>query len=388
MKLKIRLSFTTLSLLMAISFPFVIAHAQTGAPSQPKPVPIPASNTANVIDTISQGDDDIYRVGPGDVLDVRVFGRPELGREARIDSRGNIRLPFIGDLQVACLSENQLAINITEKYKKYLRDPQIDVFVKEFKSQPVAIIGSVGAPGRFQLQRRVRLLELLTFAGGSNLNAGGVVHIIRGAAPDFCEMNETNGAIAGSKAPAAIVPAVSAPSGIHSSSDKTSSNQAAADLPTQAALQSSIEQGQAVLLVFKLPDVLAGVPEANPYVRPGDIVSIPETDQIFVIGYVVKPGPVSIRNKITLLQAIGQAGGFMPDASRGKVKVLRQEPGSNVRKQMVYNIDEIQKKKAEDVVLLPNDVVDVPISIPKTSARSLLAVGIGMVGTLPYWIIR
>ncbi|MEJ7709640.1 MAG: SLBB domain-containing protein [Pyrinomonadaceae bacterium] len=65
------------------------------------------------------------------------------------------------------------------KYRKYQRNPQVDVFVKEFQSQPVALIGAVDKPGRFQLQRRMRLLELLTFAGGPLERAGGRIHLIR-----------------------------------------------------------------------------------------------------------------------------------------------------------------------------------------------------------------
>src|SRR5262249_40093520 len=101
-----------------------------------------------------------YRIGPGDILDIRVFGRPEMTKDVRVDNFGRIRLPFLEEMQAACLTEAALAAIITEKYKKYLRDPQVDVMVKEYRSQPVAVIGAVSTPGRFQLQRRIRLLEL------------------------------------------------------------------------------------------------------------------------------------------------------------------------------------------------------------------------------------
>ena len=110
-------------------------------------------------------EDDSYQIGPGDLLDVRVYGRAELTREVRVTNQGTIRLPFLDEIRVACQTEAQLGEVIAEKYRKYLRDPQVDVFVREYKSQPVSVIGSVMQPGRFQLQRRVRLLELLTFAG-------------------------------------------------------------------------------------------------------------------------------------------------------------------------------------------------------------------------------
>jgi polysaccharide biosynthesis/export protein len=407
MRLKIRLAFRSLPslpLLILILLSPIAAQSQTTTPSPRKPETVTSPHSAPVIDTGIEKEDDSYRLGPGDLLDVRVFNRPELGREVRITNQGRIRLPFLQEIQAACLTEVQLAQLITEKYKKYLRDPQIDVFVKEYKSQPVAVIGSVATPGRFQLQRRVRLVELLTFSGGPNLTSGGVVHIIRGVSPDFCETNEMNEAgSAAKKAPPGIVAVASQPSppvataasstqpsGTQPSGSQPSGSiiQPSQPLPDQKSLQASVEQGQGLLLTFRLKDVLAGSPESNPWIRPGDIISLPETEQVFVIGTVFKPGPVPIKGTVTLLQAIGSAGGFLPDAAKGNVRVVRTQPGTNQRQEIIYNVNDIQRKKAEDVALLPNDVVDVPSSVFKTTARGLLAVGIGMVGYLPYQIIQ
>lgn len=319
-------------------------------------------------------EDDSYRIGPGDLIDVRVFGHPEMGRETRVSNQGTIRLPFLDDIQVACMTETQVSMQIIEKYRKYLRDPQIDVFVKEYKSQPVAVIGSVATPGRFQLQRRVRLLELLTFSGGPNLNSGGVVHVIRGSAPDFCEMKNSGGAIApvAGVLPLEKAPAVTSESGIPVHED-----------PLIAAAQD-----QGVLMTYNIKDVLLGLPESNPFIRPGDIISVPETDQVFVTGMVVKPGPISVRTQVTLMQALGMAGGFMPDAARNRVRVVRQDPATKNREEFIFNVDQIRQKKAEDIVLQPNDVVDVPGSLAKNVGRGLIAVGVGMVGFLPFSIFR
>lgn len=319
-------------------------------------------------------EDDSYRIGPGDLIDVRVFGHPEMGRETRVSNQGTIRLPFLDDIQVACMSETQISRLIIERYKKYLRDPQIDVLVKEYKSQPVAVIGSVATPGRFQLQRRVRLLELLTFSGGPNLNSGGVVHVIRGSAPDFCEMKDSGGAVApvAGVVPVEKTPAVTSESGI----------------PVHEDPQIAAAQDQGVLMTYNIKDVLLGLPESNPFIRPGDIISVPETDQVFVTGMVVKPGPISVRTQVTLMQALGMAGGFMPDAARNRVRVVRQDPATKIREEFIFNVDQIRQKKSEDIVLQPNDVVDVPGSIAKNVGRGLIAVGVGMVGFLPFSIFR
>lgn len=345
----------------ALTFLFFFLFAFT--PAQPQALP-------------NQNEETSYRVGPGDLLEVRIFGRPELGREQRVGNQGTIRLPFLQDLNVACKTEAELAQLIAEKYTKYLRDPQVDVFVKEYNSQPVAVIGSVAKPGRFQLQRRVRLLELLTFSGGPLLNAGGLVNVIRGSSPDYCELGES-----GAPVPP-IVPAGSQ-AGI-SSADQPPPTP---PLPDQASVQSALDQNRASILSFKLQEVLLGSPDSNPYIISGDIISIPETDQVYVVGQVMKPGPFPVRSKITLLQALGMAGGFTVDAAKGKVKVVRTEPGTNARTETVYDINEIQKKRAEDVALLPNDVVDVPTSLKSNLARRAMGVGFGLATTLPIYII-
>jgi polysaccharide export outer membrane protein len=104
--------------------------------------------------------EDRYRIGPGDVLDVRIYNRPQLSRDAvRVEGNGMIRMPLIEtEIQAACLTEGELAKEIATRYARYYRNLQVDIFVKEYQSRQVAIIGAVNEQGRFQLQRRIRLL--------------------------------------------------------------------------------------------------------------------------------------------------------------------------------------------------------------------------------------
>src|SRR5215813_11849439 len=113
-----------------------------------------------------QAADDRYRIGPGDVLDIRIYNRPQLSRDAvRVEGSGMIRMPLIEtEIQAACLTEGELAKEISTRYAKYYKNLQVDVFIKEYHSRQVAIIGAVNEQSRFELQRRVRLLELLTYA--------------------------------------------------------------------------------------------------------------------------------------------------------------------------------------------------------------------------------
>lgn len=360
-------SFKTLALLLLTGLSItILATAQTPIPPiQPtsqQPVN-KTSGTGTAIPAVTQSRDQNYRVGPGDVLDVRVFNQAQLSGERRVDEAGRIRMPFISDFQAACLTEAELAQQITEKYKKFLRDPQVDVFVKEYKSLPVAVIGAVNQPARFQLQRRVRLLELLSQAGGPSNRAGGFVNIIHSNDYDFCQSNSGK---------STLLP--------------PDANQAGAD--SEPKDQTDTISILTALSTINLRDLLSGKPDANMYVQPGDIVSVPEADQVYVTGAVNRPGAYALTTKITLTQAIGLAGGINQEGAKNRVRLVRQEPNSDKRSEVVYNIGDITKRKIEDIVLLPNDIVEVPTSVMRAASRNMLGVSISMLSALPYFIIR
>jgi polysaccharide export outer membrane protein len=296
-------------------------------------------STPNVVSP-DRTPDERYRIGPGDVLDIRVFNRPQLSRETvRIDGHGMIRMPLVeGEIRAACLTETELAHEIAARYRKYLKDPQIDVFVKEFQSQPVAVIGAVNTPGQFKLQRQVRLLELLTFANGPADRAGRTIQIIHMGGPSLCE--------------------------------KTTDDFASSSFVS-----------------YKLSDTLQGEDRGNPYVRPGDVISIPDADQIYVVGNVVQPRAIPLKEPITVSRAIAMAGGEQRDSKRDRVKIVRQQPGSTAKQEIYVDLKAIEKHQAEDVALFPNDIVDVPISTGKSLLRTLVGTIVPTVSQLPMRVI-
>jgi polysaccharide export outer membrane protein len=282
-----------------------------------------------------------YRIGPGDVLEVRVLRAPELSREGvRVDQSGMIRMPMLNtDIQAACLTEAELAANIANLYLKYKREPHVEVFVKEFQSQPVAVIGAVLGPAQFKLQRPVRLSELLSFAGGPSETAGQTVQVVHAGGPSLC--------------------------------DKASS----ANLDDTSGFVS-----------YKLIDTLHAVPEANPFVRPGDLVQVPNADQVYVLGNVLKPLAIPLKEPLTVSKAIAIAGGTAPSTKKDKVRIIRQLPGRG-KQEIHIDLKAIEKNQAEDVALLANDIVDVPISGAKSILRSLVGAVVPSVGQLPVRVI-
>lgn len=288
--------------------------------------------------------DERYRIGPGDVIEVRVFRRPELSREAvRVDAQGMIRMPLINqDIHAACRTEGEIAREIADNYKEYLLSPQVDVFVKEYQSQPVAVIGAVTSPGRFQLQRRMRLLDLLAYAGGPAERAG-TIQVVHSGGTALCG-----------------TPAVTG-------SDDTASTG---------------------FVSYRLKDTLRGDVQFNPYIQPGDIVTLPEADEVYVVGNVLKPTAIALREPITVSRAIAIAGGTLRDTKTNRVRIVRQMPGSATKTEIYVDLKAIDKRQAEDVALQPNDVVDVPTAGGRAFIRSMIsAIVPATVSTLPYRII-
>jgi len=282
--------------------------------------------------------DDRYRIGPGDVLDIRVYNRPQLSREAvRVEGNGMIRMPLVeNDIQASCLTEGELAKEISTRYARYYKNLQVDVFIKEYHSKQVAIIGAVNEQSRFELQRRVRLLELLTYAKGPSTKAGQTINIVHSSAVSPCKQ-QTDDATAFSS--------------------------------------------------YKLSEVLQGDPKSNPYLEAGDIVTLPEADQVYVVGNVFMPLTIALKEPITLTRAIAMAGGLKQDTKKDKIRILRQEPGTTIRKEITVDLSAIEKKSSEDLALAPNDIIDVPTSAGKSFLRSLVQGVVPSVGQLPVRVV-
>src|SRR6266516_114092 len=304
----------------------------------------PASPETSISHSTS---DERYRIGPGDILDIKVFNKPQFNREGvRVDPRGMIRMPLIKEeIVAACQTEEQLEAKLTELLKEYLREPQVTVQIKEYQSEPVAVLGAVRAPSRFQLQRRVRLLELLTFVNGPSDNAGRTVQVVHTGPPSNCVGRLKEG------------------------------------------IDASTESVANQIAYYKLSDTLRGEERSNPYVQPGDVVSIPIADQVYVIGNVVRPTSIPLIETLTVTRAIAMAGGPGLDTKKSEIHIIRQTPGSTEKKEIPVNLEAINHHKAEDVVLMANDIVDVPASGGKRLFRSLVGAVIPSIAQLPVRVV-
>jgi hypothetical protein len=138
---------------------------------------------------------------------------------------------------------------------------------------------------------------------------------------------------------------------------------------------------------FKLSDTLRGDPSANPYLEAGDIVTLPEAEQAYVVGNVFTPLTIPLKEPVTLSRAIAMAGGVKQDTKKDKIRIMRQEPGSTTKKEIIVDLSAIERRHAEDPVLAANDIVEVQTSAGKSFIRSLFQGVVPGVGQLPVRVI-
>jgi polysaccharide export outer membrane protein len=119
-----------------------------------------------------------YRIGPQDLIEISVFQIPDLSRTVRVNSSGQISLPLIGVLQAGGQTVQELEKTIATRLEaKYLQNPQVTAFVKEYTSQRITVEGAVTKPGIYPIQGRTSLLQAIAMAEGVNslANLQGIV---------------------------------------------------------------------------------------------------------------------------------------------------------------------------------------------------------------------
>lgn len=295
-----------------------------------------------------------YLVGPGDVITGKVLGESQFDFSATIDEDGKFQVPFFEKpIMAKCRTERELRGDVTQLLAKYLKSPLVSVSVSERKSRPpVTVYGEVRAPQRVTLERKVRLLELLAFAGGVNTErAGGAIQVFHTQPPMCDETYEDSGLTAQSG------------SGL--------------DFPYR---------------IYSLNTVQQGSEESNPVIYPGDIIVVKEAQPVFITGQVLATGKLLIpEGGLSLRQALASIGGIQPTAKSKDIKIYRLKANSQEREIISVNYDLIKKGTQKDVMLSPYDIVEID-KAKKSIAQSILEMAIGTarnaVGVLPQTVIR
>jgi polysaccharide biosynthesis/export protein len=285
------------------------AHRQdtTTEPLAPSTRPLVAApGKASRIETNSSA----LVLGPGDELEITVYGAPDLSSHSRVSADGNISMPLIGYVRIAGLnsSEAEGAIEAKLRQDKVVNDPQVSVYVKEYGSSGISVTGEVAKPGFYSALGPHRLFDVLQAAGGPTDKAANKVLI---------------------------------------------SHRGQDDATTLYISKDSAEIGA-----------------SNVELRPGDTVVVPKAGIVYVLGEVTRPGGYVLNSTggITVLQVVAAAGGPTHVASAGKTRLLRraesgfQEQGIDLKK--------LLRGKAHDVSVRDQDILFIPSSAIKEALNS------------------
>ena len=335
-----------------------------------------------------------YRVGVGDVLRIRLYdGKESSDREVRVRPDGKISFDMIGSVQVQDFTPTQIGEVIKLRLKKFYRQPEVTVFVEEFASQKVLVVGNVKTPGTYALMGEDRLLDLLARAGWVStppVEGSDQVVLLRDGARETLSLTAMlndakldqnrplrRGDIlyviaSGEKGMVRVQGEVKSPGRVWIERDPTW----VTDVLTSAGgvtdkadpARAFVVRSDGKQIPVDLAQILNGKrsPATSPALRDGDLVYVPSkiSLRIFVLGMVKSPGVYDLPSGAHVLAALALAGYHVPGAVLDSTKVVRVSPTGQTQ---VFTIALekllLDRQFQNDIELSDGDVVYVPKSV-------------------------
>jgi polysaccharide export outer membrane protein len=299
-------------------------HQQDAEKTPPvSAVESPAQGKGGPIETTSSA----LLIGPGDEVEVTVYGAPDLSSHTRVSADGNISMPLIGYVRVAGLSssEAEATIEAQLRQRNIVNDPQVSVYAKEYTNSGISVAGEVVKPGFYSAVGPHRLFDVLQAAGGPTDKASNKVLITHRG-----------------------------------------------------------QENATTLVVSKDPAEMAA---NNIELQPGDTVVVPKAGIVYVLGEVTRPGGYVLNSTggITVMQIVAVAGGPTHLASAGKTRLLRRT-ADGFREQRI-DLKGLLRGKASDIAVRDEDILFVPSSGVKSvlNASTLVAtVGSAAIYHVPF----
>lgn len=244
------------------------------------------------------------KLGSGDLVEVTVYGVPELTTKARVTNDGDLYLPLIDYVHVGdlTLEEAQKVIEKRLDDGGFVRNPHVTIFINDYASQGITLLGAVGRPGIYPVLGDRRLFDLFSTAGGLTERASRTVSITHRDQPD---------------------------------------------------------KPQIVQLARNLTDA----PESNVPVHPGDTIEVQRAPIVYIVGDVGRPSGLLVDNgTLSVLQAVALAGGPNRTAKLDATRIIRKSNGPNGMTETVVPLKKMLRAKAPDVQLQADDILFIPVS--------------------------
>ncbi len=323
---------------------------------------------------------DAYLLGPGDTIEVSIFGEPDLSRTVTVKPDGTISLPLIGEVKAAGKTTSQLVAELATLYRKYLRAPAISVVIREFRVDRIYILGQINRPGEYQVRPGMGILEILASAGGPTTRADLTKAVIIRGRTEALQLNLLE-AFAKNKSPdvkllpgdvlfipetdrrIVVLGQVNRPGAYDLLEGQRVADllAAAGGLTARAALPRAFLVRGPEQVPVELQKILAGDVAANIPLRPGDMLVVPEIqNRIAVLGAVNRPGTFDLQDGMKLVDAIALAGGRTDRGNLSQVVIVRLEGGQT--KTITANVDQALRGQdaSQNVALQHGDIVYVP----------------------------
>jgi polysaccharide biosynthesis/export protein len=287
--------------------------------------------TAVALSTPSRNPSFDILIGPGDLIEVSVYGAPDYIKDVRVGSTGEITLPLAGTVKVGGLAPAQAEALIARRLSDgdFFTNPRVSVLEKEFATQGISVLGEVQKPGVYPLPGPRKLFDAISAAGGTTPRAGSTVSLLHRGDSQRLEI-------------------------VALSFDGESSSQ------------------------------------SNVYVYPGDTVVVSKAGVVYVVGDVRLPGGFVMENShMTMLQAFAMAQGANPTAALDRAKLIRKAGSENQAQETLISLKKVLSAKSPDMNLQPEDIIFVPTSGAKAAGRRTLeaivqtATGMAIYGRVP-----
>ena len=269
----------------------VWALAQAPVPT-PMPTPVPTQPAspppATAPDIRAAGDaGQDYRIGPGDILRVTVYGHDDLTQTVVVQPDGSFVFPLLGRIEAAQQTPMEIQAWMEKRLgKSLIRDPRVTVVVQEYRSKVVFVVGEVAHPGTYPLGGDTGVVEILARAGPLSPQAANELVVVRPA----------------KQVGRPVLPA---------------------EVADPTAKKSASASPRAEVITVNLREIQSGQLDKNLTLRANDTVFVARAERIFVTGEVRNPGAIPYSAGLTVRQAVSLAGGFGQDASKGSAKVVR-----------------------------------------------------------------
>jgi polysaccharide export outer membrane protein len=223
-----------------------------------------------------------YRIGPQDILAISVFGHDDLTQTVVVQADGTLTYPLVGRIPASEKTAKDLERDLTQRLgKTFIRNPQVSVAIREYRSKTVLVAGEIGHPGTYPLAGGMTIVEILAKAGPVNAGAAAEVIVVR-------PRGESHGPV----------------------------------LPSELTDSALVE-----ILRVNVRAIESGDLSANLVLRPNDTVFVPQAPKIYVSGEVNSPGAYPLTPGTTVRQILSLAGGITEDGSTGRIRVVRTVGG-------------------------------------------------------------